>query len=88
MTKPNSSRKKANSTVISMDRGQFKMIDKRKRETLSISCNEGTLWVTAAGDEQDYVLRAGQSIELSENVGNVLLQSISPRVEVGLRGAS
>lgn len=75
------------STVISMNRGQFKMIDKRKRETLSIECNEGTLWVTAAGDEHDYVLRAGQKLELTGDTGNVLLQSISSHVEVQLLGA-
>ncbi len=79
--------KKTSATVISMNRGQFKMIDKSKRERLSISCSEGTLWVTAAGDEQDYVLRAGQSLELDAKTGNVLLQSISSHVEAELRGA-
>ena len=79
--------KKPTATVISMNRGQFKMIDKRKRETLSIECSEGTLWVTAAGDEQDYVLRAGQKLELHAHTGNVLLQSISSHVEVNLLGA-
>lgn len=75
------------STLISLKSGQFKMIDNRKREKISLVCSEGTVWVTAAGDETDYVLRAGQVLELGAHTGNVLLQSISQHVEVNLRSA-
>ncbi len=42
---------------------------------MAIECKQGVIWVTHAGDQQDYVLRAGRQY-LSKGSGSVVIEAI------------
>lgn len=37
-----------------------------------LRCDSGVLWISCAGDERDYILRAGQVVELAQKRGVVV----------------
>lgn len=46
-------------------------------EPLTLTCAEGTLWLTREGDTRDYVLRPGDTLRL-EHAGHVVVQALRP----------
>ncbi|WNG40134.1 DUF2917 domain-containing protein [Archangium violaceum] len=46
-------------------------------ERLSLSCNEGSVWLTREGDSVDHILSPGQSLQV-EGHGQVVVQALQP----------
>jgi hypothetical protein len=44
---------------------------------LTVTCDEGTLWLTVEGDLRDFVLEAGQTFE-TQNDRSVLIYALAP----------
>ncbi len=42
---------------------------------MAIECKDGVIWVTCAGEKQDYMLRAGKRYE-PKTKGNVVIEAI------------
>lgn len=66
---------KLGSARLSLARGQLVRID-RARGT-SIHGVDGLLWVTQAGDQQDYFLRAGERLSVARD-GPVVIHALRP----------
>lgn len=43
---------------------------------MTVTCEKGLLWVTQAGNRQDYTLRPGQHVTI-ESKGQVLIEAVS-----------
>jgi hypothetical protein len=49
---------------------------------MAIECKEGVVWVTCAGDRQDYMLRSGRRFEPKTN-GELVIEAIDEaRVDI------
>ena len=59
---------------IHMNKQDFKQVNKVKPGD-QIACDYGTLWITQANDVQDYVLSAGEKMEVTKR-GKVLVQAM------------
>jgi hypothetical protein len=61
-------------TKIRMPRYAFQRMDGVKRGS-TLFCDTGVLWVTQAGDRQDYVLMPGQKMIVTKR-GKVLVEAM------------
>jgi hypothetical protein len=61
-------------TKIYMPRHAFQRVDGVKRGS-TLFCDTGVLWVTQAGDRQDYVLHSGQQMTVTKR-GKVLVEAM------------
>lgn len=56
-------------------------LDNRQRQ-MAIECKNGVIWVTCAGEQQDYVLRAGRRY-VPKTKGTVVIEAIDEaRVDI------
>lgn len=59
--------------VLNLDNSQHRM---------AIECKNGVIWVTCAGEHQDYILRAGRRY-VPATKGNVVIEAINEaRVDI------
>ncbi|WP_216619666.1 MULTISPECIES: DUF2917 domain-containing protein [Myxococcus] len=49
----------------------------RSGHPLTLTCREGMLWLTCAGDAKDYVLHPGDTLRM-ERSGHVVVQALKP----------
>jgi hypothetical protein len=59
--------------VISMKRNDVVSLSRGLRG-ITVRCDDGTVWVTVAGDSADYILSAGNKITVSRR-GNVVIMA-------------
>lgn len=67
---------------ISIDQGETERISNRRHARLSLLVSEGTAWVTIAGDPVDYLLKAGERLELTEDNEDLVVESLSKHLEL------
>ena len=56
-----------------LKRGQ--LWSRHLRGTARVTCEKGTLWLTQSGDSRDYLLRAGEGLEL--RAGHWVMEPLS-----------
>ena len=61
-----------------LERGQLLSL-KSAGPHLTLKSNKGTLWVTASGDHEDYVLYAGQCFE-PRHGGKVVIEALKDAI--------
>jgi len=55
---------------------------------MAIECKDGVIWVTCAGEHQDYMLRAGKRF-VPKSMGNVVIEAIDDAcVDIEERGTA
>ena len=67
-----------------MHSGDTKLISGRVHQSMLVSCRSGVVWVTAAGDPQDYIVEAGKELTIKAGHENVLLESLSENLELDI----
>lgn len=48
----------------------------RKNEGYSFTAHNGTYWITFEGDEVDYIIQMGESLEITGKQGLMLIQNL------------
>ena len=71
--------------MLAVDPGQ--VVDVSSRETLTVCCNQGCLWITRSGCLEDTVLCPGDCADLSGG-GGIYLQSINGSARFQVRVAA
>ena len=54
---------------------------------LSLSCQEGMVWVTVLGDPTDYILYAGEEVQFNNERG-IVVQSLSQGNELEIKACA
>lgn len=78
---------KIKKTPISINRGQLQKLRFTGSRHLSLVCSEGTAWITTPGDAKDYILSAGDRIELQVGRGTLVVESMSNHLELDVQSA-
>ncbi|MBL7543278.1 MAG: DUF2917 domain-containing protein [Bdellovibrionaceae bacterium] len=68
---------------ISLKRGEVLKIDSIDKNATLI-CRSGSVWVTASKDLNDYIVKAGGSINL-DGKSQIVLEGLSPELELDIQ---
>lgn len=67
---------------ISLNKGEKAKLPAALADKLFIECHEGSGWLTVPKDPKDYIVESNQIIQLQAGRREVLLESMSDRLEV------
>ncbi|AGH96706.1 DUF2917 domain-containing protein [Pseudobdellovibrio exovorus] len=69
---------------ISLNKGEKAKLPAALADKLFIECQQGAAWLTVARDPQDYIVEQNQEIQLSPKRQEVLVESMTDRLEVDI----
>lgn len=67
---------------ISLNRGERTKLSAAHANELFFQCREGSAWLTAAADPQDYIVDPGQEVHLTQKSSDIVVESLSEHLEI------
>lgn len=69
---------------ISLNKGQMLQLDPKGSKKLYFECTQGTAWMTFVDDHKDYILSAGEQINIDQTKEKLVLESVSGQLEINV----
>jgi hypothetical protein len=67
---------------ISLNKDQAAQLDFKGKKELYLECLEGSAWMTIKDDAEDYIVSAGENISVENRKDELVLESVSERLEI------